>query len=138
MKSRTPPPRAAARSTSVVASATRRGFHWSNRSSLPKKTRRGDCPRAVMPASSPERVNAGRGLLGAETGLGERSPCPREALPVPPGERRQRDALAGRVHEPAFAGVDPCVVDLGRLRPRSLRAEEDHVARLELRVRDPL
>src|SRR2546423_10537557 len=76
--------------------------------------------------------------LGAETGLGERSPGPCEALPVPPGERRQRHALARRVREPALAGVDPRVVDLGRLRPRPLRAEEDDVAGLELRVRDPL
>ncbi len=78
-----------------------------------------------------------RGL--GETGLGEWPAAPREALCVPVRrEQRELDALLGGVDEPAVAEVDAHVVDLGRLRPAAVCAEEDEVAGLELRERDSL
>ena len=70
--------------------------------------------------------------------LRERAACPRELLRPPAVERGDRDALVRRVDEPAAAEVDRRVVDLGRLRARAARAEEEHVRRLQLGERDPL
>src|SRR5207244_3387155 len=105
---------------------------------LPKETG----TRSILPAARPAVITrrserAARPSV-AETGLGEGPTGPGEALLVPAGERRERDALARRVDEPAAAGVDAHVVDLRRLRARPARAEEDDVARLDARERDPL
>ena len=74
-----------------------------------------------------------------EAGFGQWAAGPREALPVPVRRQgRERHALVRGLDEPAAAEVDAHVVDLGRLRPRPGRSEEQEVARLDLRQRDPL
>src|SRR4029079_6672843 len=77
-------------------------------------------------------------LTGNEAGFGKRPSAPGEGLAVPARQRRDGDALARGVHEPARAEVDPRVADLSGLRTRPRGAEEDEVARLQLRERDPL
>ena len=68
---------------------------------------------------------------------GERPAFPREAVAVLAGERHERRAGARGVDHPAAADGDSHVVDLRRLRPALLGAEEGDVAGRELRERDP-
>src|SRR5438309_4573728 len=70
------------------------------------------------------------GLACGKRCFGQRPPRPREVRPVPPRELGDGDAVAGGVDEPAVPEVDPHVVDLGRLRRRPVRAEEDDVGGL--------
>src|SRR5580765_3520519 len=74
---------------------------------------------------------------GNKLGLRERTSSPREAICVPAGQRRDGDAVARRVDEPAVTEVDPGVVDLRRFRLRALRSEEEDVGRLQLGEGDP-
>src|SRR5581483_4206483 len=71
--------------------------------------------------------------LSAEAGFAERTAGPGELAPVPAGELRDCDAVLRRLDEPPVAEVDAHVVDLGRARPRSARAEEEDVRRLQVR-----
>src|SRR4051812_9981516 len=72
-------------------------------------TRRGD--RAIR------NVYPSKGTLG-KAGLRERPAPPREFAAVPAGQRRNGDAIAGRMDEPAVAEIDAHVADLRRPRAR--------------------
>src|SRR6266849_2317679 len=75
---------------------------------------------------------------GNESGLGEGTTPPREAVFVPTGEGRDGDAVVRRVNEPTVAEVDAHVVYLRGLRRRAVGSEEDDVGGLELLERDAL
>src|SRR3954453_15719262 len=130
-------------SAKTAARATSRGFQWSN-VNLPRTSSRtgtslnpragGHIPRKGEPPFGSVAELAG----GDQAGLGQRPPGPRELAPVPAGQRPPRDALAGRVDQPAVAEVDAGVADRGRLGARAGRAEEEHVTGRELGEADPL
>src|SRR5438093_3788588 len=74
--------------------------------------RPGDFPALTLPGASPHRGICREYDLrtGNEPGFRERPTAPGKAVLVPPGERRDRDAVTGRMDEPALAQIDAHVV----------------------------
>ena len=144
MSSSARPPRARSRpAQGRRPEQRRRGLHCNN-VNLPRVLagRRRCLDAACLPSHHPEggtSVGSVRVLAGDDqAGFGQRPARPGELLPVPAGERRHGDAVAGGVDEPAVAEVDPGVVDRGRLRARAGGPKKSDVAGRELGERDPL
>src|SRR5204862_6735596 len=74
----------------------------------------------------------------AAPGFGRRPPCPAKRLPIPAGGRGDCHALARGMDPPAAAQVDAGVADGSRLGAEPCGAEEEDIARGELREADPL